>query len=111
MRFAFWNQQGRASGNSTVVPIWAEDSFKPAMVRLIEGKTELLSGLDIISKLDIGVEFGRRRFRVGRGELEMLTFNEKLHWVFPLVPTDCAYAKLDGYIGKLQKSEIEALGK
>ena len=46
---------------------------------------------------------------VGRGELEMMTFNEKRQWVFPLVPTDCAYAKLDEYFAKLQKSEIEAL--
>ena len=87
----------------------ATGSFKPATVRLIEGKTELLPGLDIVSKLYIGVEFGRNRFRAGRGELGMMTFNEKRHWVFPLVPTDWAYAKLDGYFGKLQKSEIEAL--
>ena len=38
----------------------------------------------------------------------MMTFNEKHHWVFPLVPTDCDYAKTGEYFGKLQKSEIEA---
>ena len=39
----------------------------------------------------------------------MMTFNEKHHWVFPLVPTSCDYAKLDDYFGKMQKSEIEAM--
>ena len=43
------------------------------------------------------------------GELEMMTFNEKHHWVSTLVPTACAYKKLDGYCGKLQKSQMEAL--
>ena len=30
-----------------------------------------------------------------------MTFNEKHHWVFPLVPTACACAKLDEYFGKI----------
>ena len=69
-------------------------------LRLIEGKTGLLPGIDIISALDIGVEFGRKRFRVGRWELEMMTFSEKHHWLFHLVSTVCVYAKLDGYFVK-----------
>ena len=40
----------------------------------------------------------------------MVTYNEKHHWVFPLVATACAYAKLGEYLGKLQKSQILALG-
>ena len=73
---AFWNQQGRASATSTSIPIWVADSFKPARVRLIEGKAELLLALDIVRKLDI-VDFGIELFRAGRGELEMMTFNAK----------------------------------
>ena len=34
--FAFWNQQGRVSVTSTVMPIWVSDSFKPVRARLIE---------------------------------------------------------------------------
>ena len=75
----------------------------------MKGGGELLSGLDIISKLDIRVRFGSKQFRVGRCELEMMTFNEKHHWVFHLVPTAFDYAKLDAYLGKLQKSQMEAL--
>ena len=62
-----------------VLPIWTTYSFKPAGVRLIEGKTELLLGLDIVSELDITVVFGSDRFRVGQGELYMMTYNEKHH--------------------------------
>ena len=39
----------------------------------------------------------------------MMIFNGKNHLVFPLVPTDCAHAKLHEYFGKLQNSKIEAL--
>ena len=91
---------------STVLPIWVADSFKPVRVRLIEEKTELLPGLDIIRTLDIGVEFGRKRFRVGRGELEMMAFNEKHHWVFHLPPTACDYAKLGDYFGKCENRKL-----
>ena len=62
---------------STVLPIWATDSFKPVRVRLIGGKTELHSGLDIVRELDITVGFGSDHFRVGQGELAMMTYNEK----------------------------------
>ena len=82
---------------------------KPARVRLILGKTELLPGMDIIRKLDIAVRFGGAQFKVGQSEWEMTTFHEKYHWVFPLVPSDCDYAKLNEYFGKLQNSEIEVL--
>ena len=42
-------------------------------------------------------------------ELEMMTFSEKHRWVFHLAPTACSYSKLDGYFGKLRRSEIEVL--
>ena len=105
-----WNlflggQQGRVSVKSTVIPIWVLDTFKPVRARLIEGETELLLCLDIIRKLAITVEFGSDHFRVGQGELEMMTYNGKHHWLFPLAPTSCAYAKLDGYFWKIQKIE------
>ena len=78
-------------------------------MRLIEGETELPLGLDIVRKRDIRVRFGSIQLMVGRGELEMMTFNEKHRLVFHLVPTACDYAKLGGYFGKLQKSQVEAL--
>ena len=53
LRFAPWNQQGRLSVTSTGLPISVTDSFNPVRFILIEGKTELLPGLDIIRKLDI----------------------------------------------------------
>ena len=53
------------------------------------------------------VEFGRNDSWFGGANLEMVTFNAKHHWVFPLVPTARDYEKLDEYFGKLQKSEIE----
>ena len=52
---------------STVLPIWITDSFRPTRVRLVEGKTELLLRLDIVKKLDITVVFGSDHFRVGQG--------------------------------------------
>ena len=39
----------------------------------------------------------------------MVTFNEKHHWAFPLVPSSCDYAKLGEYFGKLRNAEIEAM--
>ena len=38
-----------------------------------------------------------------------MAFNGENRWVFPLVPTSSAYAKLNEYFGKLQDSEIEVL--
>ena len=65
--FAFWNHQGLASGASTILPIWANVSFKPVRTRLITGITELLTGANIVKKLDIAVCFGSGRFHVGQG--------------------------------------------
>ena len=36
----------------------------------------------------------------------MMTFNEQRHWEFPLVPTDCAYAKLGGYFGNCENRRL-----
>ena len=63
----------------------------------------------IVEKLGVQVCFGSDRFNVGQGEWKMMTFDENHHCVFPLVPTACAYTKLDGYFGKLQKAQIEVL--
>ena len=92
---------------SAVLPIWITDSFRPARARLIDGMTELLLGLDIVRRLDISVVFGIDHFRVGQGELEMMTYNEKHRWVIPLAPTACAYAKLNDYFWEMQKDRIE----
>ena len=91
---------------STSLPIWIADSFRPARAILIGGMTELLLGLAIIRKLDITVVFGSDHFGAGQGELDTMTYNEKHHWVFPLVPTACAYAEPDGYFWKMPKSQI-----
>ena len=45
----------------------------------------------------------------GQCEWGIMIFNGKHRWVFPLAPTDCDYAKLDEYFGKLRKAEIEVL--
>ena len=74
---------------------------------MIDGMAELLLGLDIVRKLDITVVFGSDHFAVGQGGLEMMTYNEEHHWVFPLVPTACAYTKLNDYFWKIQKKQIE----
>ena len=62
----------------------------------------------IKKKLQLSVNFGGERFQVGQGEWEGMTFNDKHRWVFPLVPTACAYAKLGDYFRKMQKRQIEA---
>ena len=46
---------------------------------------------------------------VGQGELKMMTYNEQHPWVFPLVPTACARAKLYEYFGQMRKSQILVL--
>ena len=71
---------------------------------MAEGKTELLLWLDIIKKLDITVVFGSDHFRDGQGELEMVTYNGERRCVLPLVPTACAFGKLDGYFLENAKS-------
>ena len=83
--------------------------FKPVKIRLINGETELLLGMDIIRKLRLAVDLGSDRFQVGQGEWEAMTFNDKHRWVFPLVPNACAFAKLDQYFRKMQAKEIDVL--
>ena len=86
LKFVFGNAQGRVSVESTVLPIWINDAFRPARVRLVDGMAELLLCLEIIRGLDIAVVFGSNQFRVGQGESEMVTYNGKHHWVFPPSP-------------------------
>ena len=57
----FVNHQGRDSTIGALIPIRENGAFKPARVRLIRGKSELLSGMCIITKLDISVRFGGDR--------------------------------------------------
>ena len=65
--------------------------------------------MGIIKKLDLTSNVGGNRFKFGQSECGMVTFNEKHRWVFPLVPTACAYAKLNEYIGKLRGLRIGVL--
>ena len=41
-----------------------------------------LSGMYIIKRLDLTVNFGRNQFKVGQSGWEMMTFSEKHLWVF-----------------------------
>ena len=50
------------------MPIWADGGFRPVKIMLINGKTELLLGMDIIRKLRLTVDFGGERFQVGQGD-------------------------------------------
>ena len=65
LRFAFGGRQWLDSTMGAAIPIWANVTFRPARVRLIRGKTELLSGMGIICKHGITVRFGRDQFNVG----------------------------------------------
>ena len=85
-----------------VVPFWVDGEPNQARVRLIRGKTELLPAFDIVTKLDSAVNFGRNIFKVGQSEWEMMTSNEKHHFVFPLSPTACSYTKFHAYFSKLR---------
>ena len=58
LRFAFGGHEGRVSMMGAAIPIWADGTSKPALVRLIRGKSELLLGIDIIRKMDLAVNFG-----------------------------------------------------
>ena len=58
LRFAFWNHVGRDAAMGDAIPIWADGASKPARVRLIRGKAELLSGVDISKKKDLTVNLG-----------------------------------------------------
>merc|ERR1712112_14123 len=107
LKFVFGNAHGRVPVKSTVLPIWITDSFRPVRARLIDGVAEFLICLEIIRKLDITVVFGSNQFGAGQGESEMMTYNEKHHWVFPLVPTACAYTKLNDYFWEIKQEQIE----
>ena len=39
----------------------------------------------------------------------MMTYNGKHHWAFPLVPTDCAYAKLNDYFWEMGQVQVEVM--
>ena len=101
LRFAFGAPQGRDSEMGTVIPVCGYGIFKHARVSLIHGKPDLLLGTNIIRKLDITVSDGGDLFTVGQSACEMMTFSEKRHCVFPLVPTAFAYAKLNEFFLKI----------
>ena len=107
MGFSLGDHGWRDSEMGTSTPIWANGAFKPARFKFIRGKTELLRGMDIIEKMDSALNVGGNQFNVGQSALAMMTFKGNRHGVFPLVPTSRAYAKSNGYFGKLRGSEIE----
>ena len=84
-KFAYANHQWRDSGASTVIPIWVNGIFRPARVRLIRGEAALLLGMHIVKEFGAQVDFGSDQFKVGQGEWEMVTFNEKApFWYFAI---------------------------
>ena len=48
-----------------VIPILVGGMIKPARARLIRGISELLSGMDIVKKLDLDVNFRGNQFKRG----------------------------------------------
>ena len=89
------------------IPIWADGASRPARVRLIRGKAELRSAMDIIvKKLDSAVNFRSNQFKVGQSEWGTMTFNGKNHCVLPLAQTGRCYAQLNEYFGKLRRLGI-----
>ena len=55
-------QESGGSEHAIILPIWVGGRFRPVRVRLIGGEAELLSGMDIIGKLRIAADFGKRNF-------------------------------------------------
>ena len=102
LRIPFWGHEGRGSEMGTSIPIWENGTPMPARVMLILGIAGLLSGMDIINQVGSTVNFRSNQFKVGQSGWGMMTFNEKHHCVFPLVPTSCDYVKLNGYFGQLR---------
>ena len=81
LRFSLGNHEGRDSTTGAEIHIWVGGAPKPARLRLIRGKAELLSGMDIIKMVDLTLNFGSNQFKFGQSEWKMIPFNEKHHWV------------------------------
>ena len=58
LKFVFRCQESGASGHADILPIWVGGQFRPVIVRLIGGDTELLPRMNFIAKLRISVDFG-----------------------------------------------------
>ena len=65
--FSFANHQRRTSEASTALPICDNGSFRMARVKLIRGKTELLSGMHIVKELGDQVCFWERPIQCRTG--------------------------------------------
>ena len=87
IRFVFKNLESMGSTNATHIPILDATEFKQVRVRLFTDDTELLLGLDLVSKLDLYVNFIRRDFQAGHREWKAAVSNTENRWVFPLSPT------------------------
>ena len=87
-----------------VLPIWIADSFRQTGARLVESGAEFLLLIDIVKKLEISVVFRNRQLHCRAGNLETATYNEKHHWVFPLVPTASAFGKMGDCFSEKCKS-------
>ena len=64
------NQESRDSTNSKIIPIFAGYKFRTLRAMLIGGNSELISGIVVINKLRLAIDFGKRNFYVGQGEWE-----------------------------------------
>ena len=102
LRFSLGNHEGRDSTTGAEIHIWVGGAPKPARLRLIRGKAELLSGMDIVKQLGPTVNFWGNQFKVGQSEWGMMNFEEKHRCVFALVPTDCDYDEANGYFWEIE---------
>lgn len=53
--------------------------------------------MDIVSKLDLAVNFKMGEFKIGQLEWGSMSYNNENVWEFPLVPNASAFAKLNEY--------------
>ena len=70
--------------------LYGEKTFQTGACYANPRQSRVTSGMGIVRKLNIAVRFGGDQSKVGHSEWRMMTFNEKHHLVFPLVPTASA---------------------
>ena len=70
--------------------------FKPARDPSTYGKTDLLLGMGMVRRLGFSVKFTSRGSRPGQIEWELVTYNHRRRWVFPLAPNACDFVKPHG---------------
>ena len=83
------------------IPIWVKDGPTPIRVRSTQGRADLLLGMDIVSKLDVAVNYKMRKFKIRQIEWLVMICNNKHQWVLPLTPNARGFEKLDEYFREM----------